>query len=281
MRRCLINTCLALILIFLAVVSGLALKEYLTARADAFLRAEAAKVADLARITWNRLDIRLRQPGLVLHQARITTPRGHEVAMDRVRISAPLKLRLKPWEFTLGMTGIYMIKFPGLAWDQPATPGTATAAMNADLVFDPDRHQLAVSRLKLAAPPLGDLVLALVLDHFYPGRIRHLDVTGLGIQALDLTYQDQGLAARLMTHDLARFLKEMMDLDLSPDAGSPDRAQAPQGQQPLKGLQDYLTTPGRLGLELRLKQPVKLSQIIYARRVSDLLNMIVYRFTNG
>ena len=95
MRRCLINTCLALILIFLAVVSGLALKEYLTARADAFLRAEAAKVADLARITWDRLDIRLRQPGLVLHQARITTPRGHEVAMGPGQDQCPVKTSAK------------------------------------------------------------------------------------------------------------------------------------------------------------------------------------------
>jgi hypothetical protein len=277
MRRFVINTLLALMLILLAVVSAQTLKKYLTVRADAFLRAKAARAANLAYISWDRLEIRPRYLDLVLHQTKITGAGGLQMRVDRIMVSGPLQFWSTPYEFTLRMTGIHVIAVPGVPRGRHVEPWTMTAAMDAGVIYDPDRNRLDIPWLKFMAPPLGNLGLTLVLDNFYPGRIKNLDFKGLQIHTLYLTYQDQSLAARLIDEDLARFLTGTVDLAMASAQhdGDPDRAGA------LKGLKAYLKTPGNLGLELRLSQPVGLSRIIYARRVSDLLDMITYRFTNA
>ncbi|MCF8092247.1 MAG: hypothetical protein K9K40_07270 [Desulfotignum sp.] len=277
MRRFVISTLLALMLILLAVVSGQALKRYLTARTDAFLREEAARVSDIVLISWQGLEIRPWQLDLILHQAKITGARGLRVRVDRIIFSPPLKFWSMPYEFTLRMTGIHVIALPGVPRGLSADPCPMMADMDAGVIYNPDQCRLDIPRLNFMAPPLGNLGLTLVLDHFYPGRIKNLDFNGLRIQALCLTYQDQSLASRLIDEDLAGFLTGTVNLAMASaqHTGHPDQAGA------LKGLKAYLKTPGRLSLEIQLNRPVDLSRIIYARRVSDLLNMITYRFTNA
>jgi hypothetical protein len=277
MRRFIINTLLALMLILLAVVSGLALKRYLTVSTDAFLREEAARAADTVRISWQRIELRPWRLDLILHQAKITGARGLRVSVDRIIFSPPLKFWSMPYEFTLRMTGIHVIELPGVPRDRPADPCPMMAAMDAGVIYNPDLCRLDIPWLNFMAPPFGNIGLSLVLDHFYPGRIKNLDFNGLRIQTLSLTYQDQSLADRLIDEDLAGFLTGTVDLAMASaqHADQPDQAGA------LKGLAAYLKTPGRLSLEIQLNRPVDLSRIIYARRVSDLLNMITYRFTNA
>ncbi|MCF8077354.1 MAG: hypothetical protein K9K87_14465 [Desulfotignum sp.] len=277
MRRSVITPLMALMLILLAVVSGQALKRYLTVRTDIFLRKAAARTTDAVQFAWQRLEIRPWHLDLILHQAKITGARGLRVNVDRIIFSPPLTFWSMPYKFTLGMTGIHAIGLPAVPRGLSTDPCTMTAAMDAGVLYDPDRCRLEITRLNFTAPPLGNLGLSLVLDHFYPGRIKNLDFDGLRIQTLSLTYQDQSLAARLIDQDLAGFLTGTVDLAMA----SAQHASHPDQAGGLKGLKAYLETPGCLGLEIQLNRPVDLSRIIYARRFSDFLNMITYRFTNA
>jgi hypothetical protein len=287
MRRNLIKICLPLMVILLAFGTTTAIKFYLTEHIDKLLKTEAAKVSSTVDITWKAVQVRLFHLDVVLHHTNVKASREHQLGIERIILSITPKFTLTPDYVTIRMGGIHFLKIPGHKTNQINKISNfdfheMKASMLLEVLYDPVLHNLDINKLILSDKNWGQLQLQLVLNHFHPRKIRDFQFEPLLIQTVDLKYQDYALLNQLMDYSLGKnsefkhFMAEAINLGIEPVKKN-NQAQV----KSLDVLQNFLKNTGKLTFKMRLRQPVSISQIINARRVSELLEMIQYSFTNA
>lgn len=288
MRRIVINICLLSAVLFGAVAATRAAETYLAGQLDVFLRTRMANALPAADISWGSIRIRLLNLDVVFQDVFVRAAGGHEIGIERLMLSKPLRWPLNRAEASIRMSGLHVVKISGevpTVTDSrfPLDLHGLKANLNLDVFYDPVQHRLDIKRLDIRDKHWGQLHLKLVLGHFDPKQLKTFQFAPLLIQTADLTYRDDDLIRQVMAYyletdpDFVRFMSEAVDLamETSKELGNPARAAS------LTGLQHYFEEPGQLRLRMVLLRPVNISEIMNARRVSSLLEMIDYMFTNA
>ncbi len=288
MRRILITINLWLIVIILTFGITSAMEFYLTVHIENRLKTEAVKVSSAANISWSAVQIRFFHQDIVLHHAKINVSRGHQLGIEQIILSPSIKFPLRLDYTTIRMKGIHFLEIPGHTTDKMNKIShfdlhKIKASMHLEVFYDPDLHSLNIKKLELSDKNWGQLQLKLVLDNFYPGKICNFQFEPLLIQTVDIQYQDYALLKQLMEFDLEKnrefnhFMAEAINQDIETAKKQNNQVHV----QSLAVLQNFLENPGQLTFKMHLRQPVSFSQIINAHRVSELLEMIHYSFTNA
>jgi hypothetical protein len=266
----------------------LVIKFYLAAHIDKLLKTETAKVSLAADISWKSVQIRLLHLDVVLHRAKIKASTGHQLGIERIILSNLLGFPLKRYDTTIQMEGIHFLKIPDNRANQPnkVSPFNffkMNASLYLELFYDPVLNNLNIKKLKLIDNNWGQLRLKLVLNNFHPRQIWNLQFEPLLIQTVDLTYKDYALLKQLMVHnpekksELHYFMADATNRVIETAKQNNNQAQL----KSLVGLQNFFKNPGQLILKMRLRQPVSIHQVINAHKISKLLKMIHYSFTNA
>jgi len=265
-----------------------AMNFFLTTHIDKLLKAEAAKISSAVDISWSDIQIRLFHLDVVLHHAKIKTSSGHHLGIEQIILSNTLRFPLKLYDATIHMEGIHFFEIAGHTTNTTNKIShfdlhKMKASMHLEVFYDPALHNLNINKLKFSDENWGLLQLELVLNHFYPREIKIFQFESLLIKTIDLKYQDYALLKQLMDcnpekkREFSHFMAEAVALVIETA-----KKQNNQGQiKSLVILQNFFENPGQLTFKMNLRQPVTISQIIYAHRVSELLEMINYSFTNA
>ncbi|MBT7260156.1 MAG: hypothetical protein HN888_03450 [Desulfobacula sp.] len=288
MRRILIKICLTLMVVLLAFGITLAIEFYLTAHIDKLLKTHAAKASPEVDIYWKDIQIRLFSLDVVLHHAEVKASNGHQFGIEKIILSNTLRLLLKLDNAKIRMEGIHFLGIPDhiinitnkiSCFDRYKMK----AFMNIEAFYDSSLHNLNIKKLKLIDKNWGHLQLKLVLNNFYPWQIRNFQFEPLLIQTIDIKYQDYAILKQFMdcnsekNHEFRNFMVEAIKqiIETTKKQKNQDK------EKSLAVLQNFFNNPGQLIFKMQLRQPVSISQIINARRVSELLEMIHYSFTNA
>ena len=288
MRRNLNKICLLLLVILLAFGITLAIKFYLTAHIDKLLKTEAAKVSSAVDIYWKDIQIRLFRLDVVLHHAEVKASNGHQLGIERIILSNTLRFLLKFDNAKISMEGIHFLEIPDHIINITNKISyfdryKMKAFMHIEAFYDSSLHNLNIKKLKLSDKNWGQLQLKLVLNNFYPWKIRNFQFEPLLIQTVDIKYQDYALLKQFMdwnskkNRGFRNFMVEAIKqvIETAKKQNNQDQVKS------LAVLQNFFKNPGQLIFKMQLRQPVSISQIINARRVSELLEMIHYSFTNA
>ena len=286
MRRILLILFLPLITVFIGVSAFLAVESYATIRVDALLKQQVNQVARVVGISWKTVRIMPLRLGVVLDQTRIRTPLGHHLGIGRIFMFGGINRRLNLEYISIRMQAIRFLEIPGYEPDPNALfPDLydMTAHMTAKIAYDPAQQQLIVRHLELNGENYGHLRLCLGIDRFNPREVWDLQFEPLTVRQMDLEYRDETLLKRLVagdskhTMDFRQFMAQaaQIEIDVAEEQGDSERAAT------LSGLQDFFAAPGRLSVILRLNRPVTLSQILNARQISWLLDLVTCHFTNA
>lgn len=280
---------LILLLVIPAVLGTVwAFEFWLTGRVDQILKTQAAKVSDFADISWRSVELRPAQLGIVLRKASVRTALGQRVEIEQILLAAAFRFPVTFDHAAVKMDGIAVVEIPGLAAGRAPGPDDVDLfgirpTLYLEAAYDDARSRLTIHNFRLKAASWGQVLLELMVDRFNPRKLSDLKLETLKIQRMDMTYEDMGLLRRLISKEeksiaeFRQFMAEAVRLSVDP-SDETDEAAQPDG---MSGLRDFFEQPGRFSMTLHLKKPVGISQIINARRVSDLLGMMDYRFTNA
>lgn len=285
MRRILLIIVLSSVTGFMGLSVFRTVESYATARMDALLKQQVNQAIRIADISWDTLRIKPLDLEIVLSRTRIQTPLGHCFGIGRIFLSGGFNRRLQLEHIHIRMQGIRFLEIPGYEPDPKASfPDLfhMTAHMTAEIAYDPARQHLIVRHLELNGKNFGYLHLCMGIDRFNPREVMDLQFEPLIVRQMDLEYRDETLLKRLVAGDsehvldFRQFMAQATRLEMKAAEEQGDSKRAAT----LSGLQDFFDDPGRLNIVLQLKQPVILSQILNARRISSLLELITCHFTN-
>jgi len=287
MRRILIKICLSLVIISLAFCITSTVESYLTAHVDKLLKTQAAKVSSAVDISWRDVQIRLFHLDVILDQVKIKASSGHQLGIEQILLSKTLRFPLKLYDATIHMKGIHSFEIPVQTTETNEISHFNLHKMEASLhlegFYDPSLHSLNINNLKFLDKNWGLLQLKLVLNNFHPQKIRTFQFESLLIKTMDLKYQDYALLKQLMDctpeeqSEFNHFMAEAIALDIETAKEQNNPAQV----KSLGVLQNFFENPGQLTFMMNLRKPVSISQIINSHRVSELLKMINYSFSNA
>jgi len=288
MRSILSKLNLFLAVTLLACICIMVSEQYLTAYIDTRLKKEAGENIHGADISWQSLETRLLHLDIVLHQAEIRTASGYRIGVDRIFLDNTFKFPMNSDYMTFKMDGIQFHHIPGFRVNTSEEFNffnlyTRKMSLQLEFFFDPLKHYLDIKKLILNNAYWGRLQLKLVLNQFYPEKILGMELETLQIQAVDLKYEDKALLKTFAEsyseklYKLREFMEQAVHLafDTARKKNNSDSIEA------LSVLKNFFEYPGQLIFTLQLNQPVNISQIMNLRRVSDLLDMVSYRFTNA
>ena len=261
-------------------------KIYADQLADKKLKSVAARVFPKADVSWQDVDVRFLSPDLVVQSLSFSLKDGRHAKIDRIIID---DFKVNPMQPNFAIVRVQGLCFPV---DQANFGNRAVeirefgyqvikADLDLDISYNPDGHSLVIHSLGLTTRDIGEMRLSLVLDHFFPKQLKNMEMESLVIREAKLEYRDRSilkkltLLARQNEKDLIDFLIHDIEQDITKARKESNESVA----RSITELKSFLEDPQKLSVKMKLLKPVRLGHILTSKKISDLLDLISYRFS--
>ncbi len=276
-------------LVFLCAAAAACLwgvKIYADQLADEKLKSVAAKVFPKADVSWQDVDVRFLSPDLVVQSLSFSLKDGRHAKIDRIIID---DFKLNPMQPKFAIVRVRGLSLPV---DEANFGNRALAIrefgyqvikadLDLDISYNPAGHSLVINSLSLTTDDIGEMRLRLVLDRFFPKRLKNMEMESLVIREAKLEYHDRSilkkltLLARQNEKDLIDFLIHDMEQDITK---ARKESNAPVVRS-ITELKSFLEDPQKLSVKMKLLKPVSLGHVLTSTKISDLMGLINYRFS--
>jgi len=276
-------------IVFLCVAAAACLwgvKIYADQLADKKLKSVAAKVFPNAAVSWQDVDVRFLSPDLVVQSLSFSLKDGRHGKIDRIIID---DFKVNPMQPKFAVVRLRGLCFPV---DEANFGNRAVEIrefgyqviktdLELDISYNPAGHSLIINTLGLTTHDIGEMRLHLVLDHFFPKRLKNMEMESLIIREAQLEYHDRSILKKLTL--LARQNeKDLMDFfihDIEQDIIKARKEFNEPVVRSITELKSFLEDPQKLSVKMKLLKPVSLGHVLTSTKISDLLALINYRFS--
>ncbi|MBC8247850.1 MAG: hypothetical protein H8E81_09710 [Deltaproteobacteria bacterium] len=284
LRSNLFRTLVALCAAALVCLCGV--KLYADQMAGKKLKSVAAKMFPKTDVSWKDVDVRFLSPDLVVQSISFSLKNGRHAKIDRIIID---DFNVNPMQPNSAVVRVRGLCFPvDEANFGNRAPGirefgyqTISTDLDLDISYNQTGHSLVVNSLGLSASDVGELRLRLVLDHFFPKRLKNMEMESLVIREARLEYRDRSILKK-MTLQARQNEKALIDFlihDIEQDIAKARKESNEPVVRSITELKSFLEDPQKLSVKMKLLKPVNLGHILTSKKISDLLGLIHYRFS--
>lgn len=276
-------------IVFLCAAAAVCLcgvKIYADQLAGKKFKSVAAKMFPKADISWKDIDVRFLSPDLVVQSISFSLKNGRHAKIDRIIID---DFSLNPKQPTFAIVRVRGMCLPvdeanfGNRASEIRKFGyqTINTDLDLDISYNPIGHSLSINSLGLTTRDIGEMRLQLVLDRFFPKRLKNKEMESLIIREAKLEYFDRSILKKL-TLRARQNEKELIDLlvhDIEQDITEARKVSNAHVARSITELKSFLEDPQKLSVKMKLLKPVSLGNILNSKKISDLMGLICYRFS--
>ena len=261
-------------------------KIYADQLADKKLKSVAAKVFPKADVSWQDVDVRFLSPDLVVQSLSFSLKDGRHAKIDRIIIDDFKVNSMQPTFAILRMRGLcFPVDEANFGNRAPEIREFGYQVIKADLDLDISYnsagHSLVINSLGLTTRDIGEMRLRLVLDHFFPKRLKNMEMESLVIREAKLEYRDRSILKKLtlLARQNEKDLIDFLIHDIEQDITKARKTSSASAVRSITELKSFLEDPQKLSVKMKLLKPVSLGHILASNKISDLLDLINYRFS--
>jgi hypothetical protein len=269
------------IFLILLVAGGVIAAKIVGGRyADQKLKAVCLKVKDKVAVSYDSVSIAIASLGVVVDGVKIATPKGQNLSIAKCVLHS-MDLEHKPphhASFSLkGVTVPVNEKNFGEEFKQLVDLGyqAITADVFVDFAFEPRAKTFELKTAEFKVHNLGSGALRFKAVNVVLDELKDLFFDNLVIDRVHAEYEDKALLGKLIKiasvdeKDILNFLIEGLREDIQ-------RAKQQNNAEAAKTLQEivkFLQNPTTISVKVDLDQPVKVSQIMVSKKISQIVKM--------
>lgn len=249
--------------------------------ADTKLREALAKTQDKADVAYDSVSVNLWKQNLSIADLNVKLKNGAHFTVGRVVVhDYDIKHPKHPRYATVSVHGMSIPVDKENFHDEVDSVrelGFQTVVADAALTYrwDPDIQGLVVDPLDVQVKNLGSFHLATEVDHINVKALRALEIEELAVKRLHVTYNDVVFLQTVMQNtqkneeELVRYVSEGIDEEIvkAKDEGRTNAVKS------LTELGRYVDQPGKLSVDVVLDDPVKVSDVLAMRKVTDIIKL--------
>jgi hypothetical protein len=269
------------IFLILLVAGGVIAAKIVGGRyADQKLKAVCLKVKDKATITYDSVSLALSSLGLVVDGVKIATPKGQHFTIAKCIVHSADIEHKPPHYASFSLKGISVPvneKNFGEEFKQLVDLGyqALTADVFVDFAFEPRAKTFELKTAEFKVHNLGAGALRFKATNVILEELKELVFDNLVIERVHAEYEDKALLGKMVKiasvdeKDILNFLVEGLREDIQ-------RAKQQNNEEAAKTMQElvkFLQNPSALSVKVDLSQPVKVSQIIVSKKISQIVKM--------
>jgi|GEM_PF-4187400 len=256
--------------------------------ADQKLKAILIKVKDKVTITYDSVGITIANLGVAVNDVKIATPKGQSFSIAHCILHS-LDLEHKPphhASFTLkGITVPVNEKNFGEEFKQLVDLGyqAITADLYVDFAFNARAKTFEIKSADIKIHNLGYGALRLKATNVVLEELKELAFENLVIEKIHAEYEDKALLGKLVKiasvdeKEIVNFLVDGLREDIE-RAKQQNNASA---AQTMHEMVKFIQNPTSLSVKVDLEQPVKVSQIMVSKKISQIVKMFTISIIAG
>ncbi|MFW5733836.1 MAG: hypothetical protein ACOCWR_02140 [Oceanidesulfovibrio sp.] len=255
--------------------------------ADAKLREALAKTRDKADVHYGDVSVSLWRQKLAIMDLRVQLKNGTHFTVGKVVVhDYDIKHPKRPQYATISVHDMIVpVDEANFHGETEAVKELGFEVVAADVfvtyLWDPANKGLVVDPLDVTVDHVGSFHLATALEHLEVGKLRALELDDLAVKRLHVTYNDVIFLQTAMRNtsrneeELVRYVSEGIDEEIV-KARQEGRDNAVTS---LTELGKYVEDPGKLSVEVVLDEPMKVSEILAMRKVTEIIKLFTISIT--
>lgn len=277
------------ILLLLLGAALLAGKHYANHLADQKIRQAVKRVAKKATVDYKDVDIRLLDLDLAVNNIDVSLPGGQALTIDSVVVhDVDIKNRTKPKYLDISFYGVRVAvnqKNFGKHHKELNELGYTEFNVDANVsyVYNEAEQRFALNRCLIEAENLGNFDIELTAGNILFEELKKGNVENLLIEHMHFVYEDRTLMRKIV-ENANKNEKESIDFLVGGLSDDIERVRANNNEQAAVTMQEiinYLRVPIVLNVEVGLAEPTAVSQIMAAKKISEILSMFTIRVNSG